>query len=367
MIGVSCAFHLAEAGVDVVLLERGQLGAGSTTKAAGGVRAQFSDPVNVLLGARGLEAFARFGERPGFEIDFRRDGYLFLLTRPDDVAHFETSVVLQNELGVPSRMIEPAEAGRLSPLISTEGLLAAAFSPEDGLANPDAVVQGYAHGARRHGADLITGCAVIGIEQSGGEIAVVRTTAGDVGTGTVVCAAGAWSSAIGEMVGVDLPVTPYRRQIACTETLDDLPACFPMTIEFESTFYFHREGGGVLTGLSDPAVGPGFSERFDPGWLLDLGVAIARRAPSLQDAGIQSTWAGLYEVTPDHNGIVGEVSEPSRFIVATGFSGHGFLMGPAVGEVVRDLYLERTPLVEVSPLGPQRFEDAGGRFELNVV
>ncbi len=157
---MSIAFHLAEAGVtDVLLLETDALGSGSTSKAAGGVRAQFSDRVNIELGARSLRAFESFGSRPGGEIDFQQVGYLFLLDDPETVAAFERNVALQNELGVPSRLIEPRQAATLSPLISTDGLLAAAFSAQDGHCTPEAVVLGYATAARALGARLLTGTA----------------------------------------------------------------------------------------------------------------------------------------------------------------------------------------------------------------
>jgi sarcosine oxidase, subunit beta len=151
VIGTSAAFHLAEAGVDTLLLERAELASGSTSKAAGGVRAQFSDPLNIAVGLRSLEAFERFVERPGAEIDLHRVGYLFLLDREEDVAGFERSVALQNELGVPSRFVSLKEAAALSPLAGLDGVVAATFSPLDGHAAPEAVTLGYAAGARAHG------------------------------------------------------------------------------------------------------------------------------------------------------------------------------------------------------------------------
>ena len=176
VMGVSTAFHLAEAGVrNVVLVERDELGAGSTSKAAGGVRAQFSDEVNIRLGARSLEAFARFGDRPGQEIDLHRTGYLFLLSDPEAVTAFERNVELQNGLGVPSRMLDVAEAKAMSPLISTDGLLAATYSPDDGHCTPESVVLGYATAARRLGAVLRTHTEVVDIESDAdGITAVVR-------------------------------------------------------------------------------------------------------------------------------------------------------------------------------------------------
>ncbi|QXJ26230.1 FAD-binding oxidoreductase [Actinomadura graeca] len=358
--GTSIAFHLAEAGVGVLLLERGALGSGSTCKAAGGVRAQFSDEVNIRLGARSLEAFARFGTRPGQEIDLRRVGYLFLLSRPEDVAAFERSVALQNALGVPSRMLTVAEARRLSPLVAPDGLLAAAYSPDDGHCTPESVVLGYAAGARRHGARIRTRCEVLGVDVDGGRVTGVRTAAGRVAAAAVVCAAGAWSAAVGAMAGVDLPVEPLRRQIAVTGPMPDLPRPVPMTIDFTTSFYFHGEGAGLLLGMSDPDERPGFALGYSDAWLPRLTAAIGARAPRLLDARLTGGWAGLYEVTPDHNALIGEAPGVSRFLYATGFSGHGFLQGPAVGEVVRDLYLGREPPVDVTPLDAARL--AGDRL-----
>jgi sarcosine oxidase subunit beta len=369
VMGTSIAYHLAAAGVpDVLLVERDELGAGSTSKAAGGVRAQFSDEVNIALGARSLEAFARFGQEIGADIGLRRVGYLFLLSTPEEVASFEASVRLQNALGVPSRLIDPAEARRLSPLISTDGLLAAAFSPDDGHCTPEAVVHGYAAAARRHGARILRHTEVTGIETHGTAITAVRTTLGRVTTDTVVCAAGAWSRAVGAMVGVDLPVRPLRRQIAVTEPVPGgVPPALPMTIDFTSSLYFHAEGPGLLVGMSDPDERPGFATDTHDRWIPRLAAAMERRAPALLDLRRTGGWAGLYEVTPDHNALIGEATSVSRFLYATGFSGHGFLQGPAVGEVVRDLFLGRVPFVDVTPLGAGRFAADAPRPEVNRV
>ncbi|MGH3424239.1 MAG: NAD(P)/FAD-dependent oxidoreductase [Nocardioidaceae bacterium] len=367
VIGVSAAFHLAEAGVEVLLLERDELGAGSTSRAAGGVRAQFSDPVNVELGARSLRAFEEFGRRPGGEIDLRQHGYLFLLSDPEDVAAFERGVALQNGLGVPSRMLTVDEALRLSPWVAADGLLAGAYSPTDGHCTPEAVVQGYAVAARRHGAVIRRDCAVTGIDRAGSRITGVRTAAGRVRTSTVVCAAGAWSAALGEMAGVELPVRPLRRQILVTEDVDDLPADLPFTIDFSSSLYFHGEGRGVLVGMSEETDLHAFDTRTDDAWLGRVSEAVARRVPRLAQAGVAHRWAGLYEISPDRNALVGEAGSVGRFLYATGFSGHGFLQGPAIGEVVRDLVLGREPPVDVSALSADRFERSGTRGERNLV
>jgi sarcosine oxidase, subunit beta len=368
VVGLSSAYHLARAGVrDVVLLDRGALGSGSTCRAAGGVRAQFSDPVNIALGARSLETFRDFPARFGQEIDFAEVGYLFLLGSRLAVRAFEANVALQNELGVPSRMISVAEAERLSPLIDPDGLLAAAYSPTDGHCTPESVVLGYASAARRAGATLLPHCPVTGIDVRDGRVVGVRTEAGTIRTDTVVCAAGPWSAEVGAWAGVDLPVTPLRRQILVTEPVPGLDPHTPFTIDFGTSFYFHAEGEGLLLGMSDPDETPGFRLTRSDAWLPRLGEAIGRRAPALAEVGIAGGWAGLYEMTPDHNALIGRADTVEGFLYATGFSGHGFLMGPAVGEVVRDLHLGEEPFVDVTGLSAARFAGADARPELNIV
>jgi sarcosine oxidase, subunit beta len=367
VIGTSTAFHLAEAGADVCLLERGELAGGSTSRAAGGFRAQFSDPLNVALGLRSIEAFEHFGERPGHEIDLHQVGYLFLLDREEDVVAFRESTALQNELGVPSRFVELEEVAELCPLAGLDAVLAATFCPLDGHASPEAVVQGYAAGAREHGAVVEVNCGVTGIRVEDSEIAAVETDGGTIECGTVVCAAGVWSPEIGAHVGVDLPVQAYLREVGFTGATVGLPERMPLTVDFSSGLYFHREGPGLLFGMADPDQAPGLDVPSDPAWLEKVIEVAERRLPSLLDMGMAGGWKGYYEVTPDHNALVGEVDGPSRFLYATGFSGHGFLQGPAIGEIVRDLVLGRVPFVDVAPLGVERFERAAPRPERNVI
>jgi glycine/D-amino acid oxidase-like deaminating enzyme len=369
VIGTSCAFHLAEAGVEsVVLLERNQLGSGSSGRAAGGVRAQFSDAINVALAQRSLSAFADFRRRPGFEIDLHRVGYLFVLTREEDVPVFERSVAIQRELGVPSEIVSPQTVRELCPLLSVDDVLAGVFSPSDGHATPDSVVQGYASGARAHGATLATATEVVEVVVDGGQVRAVETADATIETGTVICAAGAWSHALGELAGVELPVTPLLRQILFTEALPALPAKLPMTIDFTTSFYFHREGPGVLMGMPAPGERRGFDVELSDEFIPALLEVAERRAPQLARVGIKGSWTGYYEMSPDHNALIGEAPDISRFIYATGFSGHGFLQAPAVGEVVRDLVLRRPAPIDVSPLSVQRFSDPDAlRPEFNVV
>jgi sarcosine oxidase subunit beta len=367
VIGTSIAFHLAEAGIDVCLLERDQLAGGSTSRAAGGIRAQFSDPLNIAIGLRSIDAFTRFGERPGAVIDLHQVGYLFLLDREEDVARFEASVALQNELGVPSRFVDLDEARELCPIAALDGVLAATYSPLDGHASPEAVVQGYAAGARAHGGSIVTGCPVTAVRHEGHEVRSVETALGTIETGTVVCAAGVWSPEIARSVGVELPVEPYLREVGFTGPTPGLPERIPLTVDFSTGLYFHREGPGLLFGMADPEQPPGLDAPPGSGWMEKVMAVAERRLPSLLDMGIAGGWKGYYEVTPDHNALVGESRDVARFLYATGFSGHGFLQGPAVGEIVRDLVLGEEPFVDVSPLSVERFTQSAPRPEHNVI
>lgn len=368
VIGLSAAYHLARGGAgDVLLLDQAAFGSGSTSKAAGGVRAQFSDETNIRLAQRSLAVFDTFEERFDQPIDLHKVGYLFLLDDPDDVAGFERAAALQNSLGVPTRIIDPAEARRLSPLIETDGLLAASWHAGDGHCAPEGVVQGYARAARRAGATLVSGCAVTGADVVDGRIRGVLTGAGRIETEQVVCAAGAWSGPVAGWFGVDLPVQPLRRQIVCTGPVAGRGDDTPMTIDFASSFYFHDEGPGLLVGMSDPDETPGFKLGRDDEWLSGLTAAIERRAPALVDVELRTGWAGLYEMTPDHNGLVGVAADLPGFVYATGFSGHGFLMGPSVGEVVAALVRGDRPEIDVSALDVARFATGDIRPEKHIV
>lgn len=377
VMGASVAFHLAEAGVDVALLESGELGGGSSGKPIGGVRAQFSDPANVVLGHRSLELFEDFRRRPGADVGLRQTGYLFALPGDDDVALFDRSVAMQRELGVDSRLLTVAEARRLNPYLSATAYAGAAYAPRDGWAHPAAVVAGYADAARRHGASVVTGAPVTAVEPAAGGRLTVVTPRGAVTTTAVVVCAGAWSRAVGALVDVDLPVEPVRRQIAFTVPLEPAPPALPFTIDFGTTYYLHNADarGTLLLGASEPDTPVGFDTAYDPAWEPWLRGLAARATPALADAPLTGGWAGLYELTPDHDALIGEAptgTGGARVLYACGFSGHGFLQAPAVGEAVTDLYLGRagTPAargVDVSAFDAGRFGARRSRTEANII
>jgi sarcosine oxidase subunit beta len=268
-------------------------------------------------------------------------------------------------------MITPAEARTLNPYLESEGVIAAAWSPEDGYAHPASVVRGYAAAAGRLGVRFRTETPVTGIDlagPNGTEITAVRTASGAIATSTVICAAGAWSKRIGTMAGVELPVEPLRRQIAFTSPLIPSPPRIPFTIDFDSTFYFHGAGDdSLLLGVADPDQPVGFDTHYDESWLPLLRTAIARCAPALVDARLERGWAGLYEMTPDCNALIGQSPTVSRFLYAAGFSGHGFLQAPATAEIIRDLYLGVPPFCDVSGFDALRFAGVAERTELNIV
>ncbi|MCW2811610.1 MAG: sarcosine oxidase subunit beta [Friedmanniella sp.] len=368
IMGTATAYQLARAGVGVTLLERGELASGSSGKPLGGVRAYFSDPTNIALGQRSLEAFRRFPEEVGVDIGLQQVGYLFAVRDPDDLPRFEASIAVQNDLGVPSRLISAAEAVERCPALAGDNLVAAAWSPTDGFARPASVVAGYAAAATALGAEIRTGTPVVGLTAVGGR-ALVEIADGTVyETPAVVCTAGAWSGEVGRWAGVELPVTPLRRQIAFTPPLTPRPVPVPFTIDYSTTAYFHcAEDGGLLLGWADPAQAAGYDRSVSTDWHGDLRAALRTFAPAVAELPISSGWAGLYEMTPDCNALVGEADAGFRFLYANGFSGHGFLQGPAVGECLRDLYLGCDPVVDVSAFDVARFARPAVRTELGII
>jgi sarcosine oxidase, subunit beta len=353
--GASAAYHLTELGVtDIVLLERDTLASGSTGKSAGGIRAQFADELNIEIALRSIAEFAAFPERLGTEIDFEQSGYLFLLDEAGDVERFRAALALQASLGVPSRELTVDEALGIVPQLETDGVIAATFCPLDGRATPEAVVSGYASAATRAGARVHQGEPAERIEQHGGRIEAVVTTKRRIATDTVVCAAGVWSREVGALVGVEIPVEGERRFMWYTPERGGIRDPLPLTIDFATSFYFHGEGPGLAFGGREQT-------------LEELGPHIERRLPLLADLPIQSSWSGFYEVSPDHNAIVGECGDPGRFLYATGFSGHGFQQAPAVGEHLAELIAGRAPTLDLSPFTLERFRRGTVRPEAFVI
>lgn len=369
IMGTSIAFHLAQAGVrDVVLVERDTIGSGSSAKPLGGVRATFSDPGNIQLGQRSLEAFERFDAEFRTDIGLRQVGYLFLCRTTEEADAVEASAELQNRLGGDTRLLAPSEAAALNPYLDPRALVGASYSPRDGYARPARVVAAYREAAETLGAIVCEHTEVLGVGRAAG-VHELHTAHGSLVTDTIVVAAGAWSRRVGAMVGIDLPVEPLRRLIGVTGPLRPAPDDIPFTLDLSTTLYFHGAGGdALLVGISHPGQAAGFGREFDREWVPAFDRAAATIAPSLVGAPLVGGWAGLYEDTPDHNALIGRADGVEGVIYATGFSGHGFLQGPAVGELVRDIFLGRDPFLDPTPFSAARFGGHQARIaELHII
>jgi sarcosine oxidase subunit beta len=369
VMGASTAYHLALAGVrDALLLERETLfGQGASGRCAGGVRYQFSTEVNIKLSIASLPMLERFREEIGQECDYRKCGYLFVLTRPEEVAVFKKNVMLQRSLGVDTLWLSGDEVRESLPTMKFEDALAGTIHMKDGLADPNSVVMGYINRARQLGVKPFTEVEVTGIEVMGDRVTGVRTTAGSISCSAVINAAGPWSRHIGGMVELDIPITPLRRQMVTTSSLPELPEDFPFVIDFDQSLYFHREGEGILTGMSNPNQTPGHDQSIDPAWELIAMEAAVERMPMLEHAGRLSGWAGLYEVTPDAHPIFGPTAVEGFWVVG-GFSGHGFMHGPIAGKLMSEFILEgEAQTVDVTMLDLARFDEGRLIQEYNVV
>jgi len=369
VMGASTAYHLAQrGGLSVVLLEREAFfGQGATGRCAGGIRYQFGTAVNIRLSLHSLPMLDAFEAETGRPALVRKCGYLFALTREADFEEFRRNVALQRSLGVPVEWLSGDEVRRLAAPAVFPDALAGTFCAEDGLADPYSVVMGYVEAARRRGALCLNEVAVTGVETDAGRVTGVRTTRGDIATRVVVNAAGPWSAALGRMAGVAVPVTPLRRQWLTTTPVPGLPADFPFVIDFAQSLYFHREGEGLLTGMSNPNETPGEDQNVDPDWELVHLEAALQRLPLLERAGVASRVAGLYEVTPDAHPILGRTPLEGFYLI-TGFSGHGFMHGPICGRLLAEIILDgQASTLDVSALAYDRFSGEALTREYHVV
>ena len=367
--GLSVAYALARRGVrDVTLLEREQLASGSTGRSAGGIRLQFSDAVNIRLAQRSVQVFERFAEEFGAECDFRQYGYLILATTAEEETLFRRNVDLQRSLGVPVEVLTPEEAGRLIPGLRIDDLRVATFCPKDGYADPYSVAMAFAAAARRLGARILEGHAVTSLDRQGDRITGVRTSAAAFAADVVVNAAGPWAAEVARLAGLDVPILPYRRQVFVTEPFADLPEQLPMVIDFLPHFYFRREGPGILFGMTDLHEPPSFNTTVDWTFLEQVVERALHRIPPLARASVRRGWAGLYDTTPDSNPILGAVPGLDGFIMAAGFSGHGFMLSPAVGECLAELIATGTSrAIDLSPLAIDRFQSGALRQEATII
>jgi glycine/D-amino acid oxidase-like deaminating enzyme len=356
VVGCSIAYHLARRGArGVVVLEQGTVGSGSSGKAVGGVRQQFSTPVCVRMSQVSLEVFRRFEAELGADPLFDPCGYLLVTRETDEMAAFERNVRMQQGLGVDVRLVTPAEIGRIHPWVAVGDLVGGAFCPTDGVAGPAEVTAAFGRRAAELGVRIREGCPVTGIRMRDGRVEAVETPAATLAPGTLVVAAGAWSGRVGEWLGVDIPVRPLKREVFVSEALPDHPPATPMVIEPARSWYCRREGPGVLMA---GGLGPGstFDTAVDWANLATSAEWAVHRMPPLEHAAFTRAWAGSLDMTPDGNAILGPVPDLSGVYVAAGFSGHGFMHSPATGQLMAELILDGAArTADIAPLGLERF------------
>ena len=369
VMGASTAYHLAMRGAkNVVLLEKEEFfGTGATGRCAGGVRYQFSTEINVRLSLESLPMIERFKEELAQDVDYRQCGYLLIATTEQDAATFQRNVELQNSLGVQTQLLSGEDVRARLPLMEFDDAIAGTFHQKDGIVDPNSVVAGYIRAAQKLGAKAITRAEVTGIQLRGERIEAVETAQGVIETRTVLNAAGPWAGLIGQMAGVQIPIVPVRRQMFTTNTLKEIPEDFPFVIDFAQSLYFHREGDGLLIGMSNQNEKPGFDQTVDEEFEVKNFEAAVERMPLLERASRASHWAGLYEVTPDAHPIFGG-SPVEGFTICTGFSGHGFMHGPVAGKLMAEYILDGAfSTLDVSMLDLARFEEERLIREYNVV
>ncbi len=355
IVGCSLAYHLALQGASrVTVVDKDLICSGSTGRSAGGIRQQFATDLNIRLSLESIRMFERMPDELGVDPGFRRVGYLFLASTDAELALFRQNVALQQRHGVPVQMVDLEEIRRLVPFVQLDGILGGTYCPTDGYAAPYEVTMGYAATARRRGATIHEQRPVTAILRQSGRVFRVETTGGPIHAPIVVNAAGAFAGQVGEMAGVDVPVRPFRRQLFTTLPVPAFAKEPPLTIDYHRNWYFRGELGGCLfSGPKDEE--STFNTNVDWEHLAESVEQAVVRLPLLAEAEIHRGWAGLYEISPDNNAILGPVPEVEGFYVAGGHSGHGFQHGPVVGKLMAELILTGRTAIDIGALGIGRF------------
>jgi sarcosine oxidase subunit beta len=370
--GVSTAYHLAKAGVeDVVLFEReAAFGLGSTGRCAGGFRHQFSSEVNVRLSLESVRMIRSFSEDHGLPLDIHVDGYLFLVRDEASWADYRAGAAMQRRLGARVELLDAAQCAELIPGLVVDGIVGATFGPDDGIADPSGLTNGYAIAARRAGAALHLNRHVRAIRTSpdGSRVIGVDTDEGAIDAPLVVLAAGVWGPTLAATAGFDLPVRPEPRQPVVTAPFRGRPDRRTLVIDTSNMFFFHREGDGLLMSISPREPKQTFEMVPDDRWVAEelLPYAVTM-LPALEQAALAHTWVGLYEMSPDHDAILGPVDGLDGIQLAAGFSGHGFQHAPIVGKVLSELATGATQTVDVHELRLGRFAAGEALVETHVV
>jgi len=369
IIGVAVAFYLAKRkyGQIVIVEKEPFLGAGSTAKAAGGIRAQFSTKANIEMSMLSEKLFCSFKEDTGSEALFDQVGYLFALSDDADVTTYTKQYQLQQSVGLNVQLLKPEDIPAYAPHIRIDDIKLATFCHDDGLGDPSEFLRGYERADRDMGVGIEMDCEVTAIRKNSDKISTVRTTKGDISTPLVINCAGPWSALIARMAGAEIKLEPFKRQCVTTGELDFVKPFFPMVVDVKSGLYFHKESKGLLLGWADKDMKSSFDVSIEPDYTDTIIEKALDRIPQLETAEIANQWAGLYETTPDHQAIIGWDSEVGGLFHVTGFSGHGFMHAPAAGVVTSEIVAGVKPTIDISSLGPERFARGLVHHETNVI
>lgn len=371
IVGAATAFELAQRGIDVTVCEKSHVGAGSTG-AGGGIRSQFSTPVNVALSRASMDVWETFEEEFGTEIRERITGYLFLARTEETADQLERDVRLQREHGFPNEILDPQEATEHCPGLRTEPYVNASFSPEDRFVDPNLVLQAYVDAAREAGAEFDLGTEVTDVRQADGTVTGVETSEKTIDCEYIVNAAGAWASELDEMVGLDLPVEPKLRYQLLVRPAKSYSTELPLTMDLDTGAVFYPEDDTVMIASGPqgtmPTVDPdSYTDEASTDWTLDVLETLTELADYFDDdTRVQRTISGVYAQTPDSNPILDE--PVPGFVTAVGFSGHGFMHSPATGRIVSEMVVDgEASLVDVSSLSASRFTEGDDRTEQSFI
>ena len=365
VMGASVAYHLAARGWrDVLVLDRAdRAGQGSTGAATGGFRAQFGTPINIRLSLMAREKFLRFEDEIGTDPGYVPAGYLWLATSEPELDVLRAGLEVQSAEGLhEATEVGVEDVGRINPAVLCDDIVGGVFCPSDGFIAPFQVLNGYLAAAVRRGVGVEWSTEVTGlIRDGGGRIVSVETSHGRIDTGAVVNAAGAWAASLARSAGVTLPVTPLRRQVATTVPCGVLPSGMPMTIFAGDGFHFRARDGRVLLLWPTPGVpDKPFDTNVDGEWIASVTRMARRRVPVLRNIAVDasSSWAGLYEMSPDKHAILGRAPGCDNLYLINGSSGHGVMHAPALGALLAELMSEgKFSSLDAAALRPSRFAE----------
>lgn len=375
IMGCATALELARRGASVAVIEKGALASGATGKSSAIVRQHYSNELTARMARWGLDVFHDFGERVGGECGFVNCGFLILVPAKD-AEGLAANVVLQQGVGIDTRILAPEEIREVLPGVDPSDLVAAAWEPGAGYADPHTTTAGLADAAKRHGARFFFNAAVTGIRFAGGRVVGVDTTVGPFDAGSVVNCAGPWGARVAALAGVDLPMDACRAQVSVYGRPEGHRGPHPVVLDFAQASYFRPETGNLmLVGLIDPSeaedvVDPDrYPEHTDRGFDEMVGERWVRRCPGMEAADLRRGYAGLYEITPDWHPVMDEVPAGSGHFLCTGFSGHGFKLAPAAGLMMAEMVLGDHPTFDPRIFRLSRFAEGQpvrGRYEYSI-